>query len=145
MKRQLSKLHIHKENLAIYGDTDDEAVANLAENMGRVGQITPIVITKSGTVISGARRMAAAKALGWKTIEAVVKDIPKNLELFYVIQANKQRQKTSGQLCNEINALWTIYENEGGVFNAPNRHQDPRQGCCRFRRQQQDHPTAPIY
>ena len=119
MKRQLSKLQIHKDNHSIYGDTDAEAVANLAEHMGRVGQITPIVITKSGTVISGARRVSAAKQLGWKSIEAVVKDIPKKSELFYVIQANKQRHKTSAQLCNEIDALWTIYENEGAYSTHP--------------------------
>jgi site-specific DNA-methyltransferase (adenine-specific) len=110
MKRKLSKLQIHKQHQDIYGDTDTDAVANLADHMSRVGQITPIVVTKSGTIIAGARRVEAAKTLGWVTIDAVVKEnIPAELELFYVIQSNKQRTKTSVQLCNEIDALWDHY------------------------------------
>ena len=52
----------------------------------------------------------AARVLGWKHIDAVVKDIPKNQELFYIIQANKQRHKNSVQLCNEIDVLWDYYQ-----------------------------------
>lgn len=110
MKKSLSKLHLHKQNKIIYGDTDDDAVSDLAEHLDRVGQITPIVVTKGNTVISGARRVAAARVLGWKQIDAVIKDIPKAQELFYIVQSNKQRQKNSVQLCNEIDVLWNYYQ-----------------------------------
>jgi site-specific DNA-methyltransferase (adenine-specific) len=43
-------------------------------------------------------------------IDAVVKDVPKDQELFYIIQANKQRHKNSVQVCNEIDALWDYYQ-----------------------------------
>lgn len=110
MEKQLNELHLHKQHRDIYGDdTDTDAIDNLADHLDRVGQISPIVITNSGTIVSGARRVAAARVLGWKSIEAVFKDIPAELELFYIIQSNKQRTKTSVQVCNEIDALWDHY------------------------------------
>lgn len=110
MKKSLKNIHLHKHNQIIYGDTDPDAVLELADHMNRVGQITPIVVNKGSTVISGARRVAAARLLKWKSIEVVVKDIPKDQEIFYIIQANHQRQKTMVQLCNEIDVLWDYYQ-----------------------------------
>ena len=117
MKKLLSKLKIPDHHQRIYNDYSDDDIANLAEHLSQVGQITPIVITKSGSVISGARRVAAAKLLGWKTIEAVVKDIPKDQELQYIISANKQRDKNAVQICEEIDELWKIYS-KGQGFRA---------------------------
>ena len=109
MKKLLSKLKIPEYHAKIYNDYSEDAIANLAEHLDQAGQITPIVITKEGTVISGARRVAAAKLLGWKEIDAVVKDIPKNLELYYIISSNKQRDKNAVQICEEIDELWKFY------------------------------------
>ena len=109
MKKSIKDLKIPEHHQKIYNDYGDDDIANLAEHMEQAGQITPIVITKSGSVISGARRVAAAKLLGWSTIDAVVKDIPKNQELYYIISANKQRDKTAPQLCEEIDELWKYY------------------------------------
>ena len=112
MKKPIKNLKIPAHHQKIYNDYGDEDIANLAEHMDEAGQITPIVITKSNTVISGARRVAAAKLLGWNSIEAVVKDIPKNQELYYIISANKQRSKTAPQLCEEIDELWKYYSSK---------------------------------
>ena len=112
MKKPIKNLKIPAHHQKIYNDYGDEDIANLAEHMDEAGQITPIVITKSNTVISGARRVAAAKLLGWNSIDAVVKDIPKNQELYYIISANKQRSKTAPQLCEEIDELWKYYSSK---------------------------------
>ena len=117
MKKSISNLKIPKHHQRIYNDYGDDDIANLAEHLDHRGQITPIVITKSGSVISGARRVAAAKLLGWKEIEAVVKDIPKNQEIQYIISANKQRDKNAVQICEEIEELWKIYS-KGQGFRA---------------------------
>ena len=109
MRKRITSLRLHKQNKVIYGDTDPADVANLAQHLEQYGQITAIVVTKSGTVISGARRIAAAKLLGWRSIEATVKDVPKAHEISYIIAANKQRSKTYVQICNEIDALYTLY------------------------------------
>ena len=114
MRKRIDSLRLHKQNKVIYGDTDPADVANLAKHLEQYGQITAIVVTKSGTVISGARRIAAAKILGWSSIEATVKDIPKAHEISYIIAANKQRTKTYVQICNEIDALYMLYSKGQG-------------------------------
>lgn len=45
-------------------------IAALADSMHEVGLLNPIVVTDSLSLISGAHRLAAAKSLGWETIEA---------------------------------------------------------------------------
>jgi ParB family chromosome partitioning protein len=55
-------------------------VADLAASMSQVGLLQPIVVRDSGktgsgegwTLVAGARRLAAARALGWKAIRATV-------------------------------------------------------------------------
>jgi ParB family chromosome partitioning protein len=48
----------------------------LAESMKRMGQISPIVINRKNILVAGGRRLEAAKRLGWKTINAVLADVP---------------------------------------------------------------------
>ncbi len=47
----------HRQEL---GDIDD-----LAASLTEVGLLHPVVVTPEGTLIAGARRLAAAKLLGW--------------------------------------------------------------------------------
>ncbi|MDR1902317.1 MAG: ParB/RepB/Spo0J family partition protein [Treponema sp.] len=67
-------------------------IDGLAESMKKFGQISPIVLSKSNVLIAGGRRLEAAKLLGWKTINAVIADIPDSLSsLEYEIEENSQR------------------------------------------------------
>lgn len=69
------------------GDLD-----SLAESLKRYGQISPIFINKKNILISGGRRLEAAKRLGWRTINAIVSessDKLRNLEL--EVEENIQR------------------------------------------------------
>jgi ParB family chromosome partitioning protein len=50
-------------------------ISSLAESMKRLGQISPIVISRKNILVAGGRRLEAAKHLGWRTINAVVADI----------------------------------------------------------------------
>jgi len=64
----------------------------LAESMKRFGQISPIVITNKNVLIAGGRRLEAARSLGWKTINAVVAEIPDKItSLEYELEENIQR------------------------------------------------------
>lgn len=47
-------------------------IKSLAESMTEVGQLQPIVVTPALKLVAGARRLAAARSLGWTEIEAVV-------------------------------------------------------------------------
>ena len=69
------------------GDID-----SLAESMKRLGQISPIVISKKNILIAGGRRLEAARQLGWRTINAIISesaDALKQLEL--EVEENIQR------------------------------------------------------
>ena len=55
----------------------DSKVANLAESMQH-GNLQPIMVRKhrdTYILVFGAHRLAAAKLLGWKTIQAIVTDM----------------------------------------------------------------------
>ncbi len=55
----------HRKDL---GDIDA-----LAESIGKVGVLQPITITPEGLLICGARRLAAVKQLGWRTVPVWVR------------------------------------------------------------------------
>jgi ParB family chromosome partitioning protein len=85
-------------------------ITALAESMKRYGQISPIMVTRKNVLVAGGRRLEAAKALGWKTINAVVVDVSDKLDkLEYEIEENIQRQNFSGeeiaQATKELNKL----------------------------------------
>jgi ParB family chromosome partitioning protein len=85
-------------------------IPGLAESLKRYGQINPIMVTRKNVLVTGGRRLEAAKYLGWKTINVVVVDITGKLaHLEYEIEENIQRQDFSGeeviQATQEINKL----------------------------------------
>jgi ParB family chromosome partitioning protein len=71
-----------------WGDIDA-----LAESLKKFGQINPIMITDKNVLIAGGRRLEAAKSLGWRTINAIVVDVPEELSrLEYEVEENLRRQ-----------------------------------------------------
>ena len=52
----------------------DQAVANMAESLRSLGQLTPIGVNHKGEVLFGVTRYLAAKKLGWKDITVRVFD-----------------------------------------------------------------------
>lgn len=59
-------------------------IEKLAESMKRHGQLHPVTITAKNVLVSGQRRLEAARLLGWQTIDANVirtKDRADRLEL----------------------------------------------------------------
>jgi ParB family transcriptional regulator, chromosome partitioning protein len=68
----------------------------LAESMSTHGLLHPIVIGRRNELIAGGRRLAAAKRLGWKTINAVVVDVQdKAGKLELELEENIQRSALS--------------------------------------------------
>ena len=65
----------------------------LADSMKRYGQICPIVITRKNVLVAGGRRLEAARILGWRTINAVVTEIPHGLSSLEIeVEENIQRR-----------------------------------------------------
>jgi len=82
-------------------------IAALAESMNRFGQITPILITKKNVLVAGGRRLLAAKTLGWRTINAVIAEIPDELsKLEYELEENMQRRNfTAGEEAEAVRKI----------------------------------------
>jgi ParB family transcriptional regulator, chromosome partitioning protein len=47
-------------------------IEGLADSMARFGQLHPLVLTRRYVLVSGRRRLEAAKSLGWSTVEAIM-------------------------------------------------------------------------
>jgi ParB family chromosome partitioning protein len=58
-----------------------EAVASLAESMKTLGLIQPIVINQHNRLIAGGHRLAAARFLGWESIDVVYRETMSEGEL----------------------------------------------------------------
>lgn len=108
MQKPIYELKENPLSIAIYGEAED--VSDLAENMKQVGQITPITIKPDGIIISGHRRYRAARQAGIILVNVEVKTPrDKDEEEFWIISANKQREKTADQLYREGKRLEAIF------------------------------------
>jgi ParB family chromosome partitioning protein len=85
-------------------------VAALAESMKRYGQISPIVISKANVLIAGGRRLEAARSLGWRTINAVIADLPGRLaKLEWEVEENLQRRDFNpGELAEASRKIYRL-------------------------------------
>ncbi len=63
----ISKIQVADRHRGDLGDLD-----GLAESLGELGQLQPIVVTSDLRLIAGGRRLAAAQSLGWVEIEAKI-------------------------------------------------------------------------
>jgi ParB family chromosome partitioning protein len=71
-------------------------ISALAASMKRFGLISPIVLTGDNVLVAGGRRLEAARALGWRTINAVIVTIPDDVDILeYEVEENIQRQNFS--------------------------------------------------
>jgi len=70
----------------------------LVDSMRRYGLLNPVVVNSRNVLIAGARRLEAAKRLGWHTISATVIDgTDKVIELEIEIEENTQRANLTEQ------------------------------------------------
>lgn len=68
VNKRVDGLQVHPRNLELYGPHDTD----LADTMEELGLLNPIKVDQHDRILSGGRRWAAAKKLGWKTIPAIV-------------------------------------------------------------------------
>ena len=100
-------LRPHELNVKIYGACLDAEFVKRVEASGFI--YTPILITSTNVIISGHRRVAAAKELNIKKIPAVVFYSDDELLIEEsLIETNNQRVKTPEQIGREFNVLKEI-------------------------------------
>nr|WP_245354806.1 ParB N-terminal domain-containing protein [Brachybacterium sacelli] len=68
MERNIASIQVGRRHRTELGDIDE-----LAASIDRDGLLQPITTTPDGVLVCGARRLAAIKALGWKTVNVWVR------------------------------------------------------------------------
>lgn len=106
-----NNLEPHDKNTEIYGDTQDadDLEDNFVESISEKGVLEPIVVTKDKDIISGHRRWLAAKDVGLDTVPVRISEFDSELEeREALIEFNRQRDKTPGQIVNEFEEMLEI-------------------------------------
>ncbi|SFB68033.1 chromosome partitioning protein, ParB family [Brevinema andersonii] len=76
------------------------------------GQLHPIVITTKNVLISGERRLTAAKELGWQEIDVLVKDIDPETALAIELEENiTRRDFNAEELSNGLKKQKKMHNN----------------------------------
>jgi hypothetical protein len=97
---KVSALSVNPTNDEIYDKTD---LSSLIKSIKENGLLEPLVVTKGGQLISGHRRLAAIKELGWEDVEVRVVE-PEN-EVIALIEHNRYRTKTERDILRESRFL----------------------------------------
>ena len=135
-----SNLKPHSKNTEIYGDTDDigDLDATFKESIAEKGVLEPLVITNGKEIISGHRRWLAARDAGLGSVPVRYSEFDDELaEREALIEFNRQREKTPGQIVNEFEEMLEIEQEKAkerekeagrvGGKGSENFH-DPSQG-----------------
>jgi len=111
---KVSELSQHPKNDEIYGDTDDLA-ETFVESIREKGVLEPLVITENKQVISGHRRLEAAREVGLETVPVRKSTFESDLaEREALIEFNRQREKSRAQKVNEIDEMKSVIEIKNG-------------------------------
>jgi len=108
---QPDELEPHPKNREIYGDTTDadELPDTFVESIEEKGVLEPLVITDGKQIISGHRRWVAAKAAGLNSVPVRYAEFDNDLaEREALIEFNRQREKTPGQIVNEFEEMLAV-------------------------------------
>lgn len=104
----VANLDPHPKNSEIYGDTGDLEDA-FVESISEKGVLEPLVITADKQVISGHRRLRAARKAGIESVPVRISEFDTDLaEREALIEFNRQREKTPGQIVNEFEEMLAI-------------------------------------
>ena len=96
----LTKLVAHPANIRIYSPQD---LGDLEQSLEAHGLLEPLAITKNHILISGHRRLAAMRNLGW--IECEVRFVEPENPIIALIEHNRHRIKTASDILNEARYL----------------------------------------
>jgi hypothetical protein len=122
----IESLTPHALPLRLYQDAA-ESVDALAHSLASHGQLMPLIVepVEAGfAVLSGTRRLAAARRLGWSTLDACVRSPVDDAQReLIVIESNHSRHKTFSQRMREADALESLYADEARRRSLDNLNQ----------------------
>jgi ParB family transcriptional regulator, chromosome partitioning protein len=108
----VSKLSHHPLNQMICDISD---IDDLGQSIQEVGLLHSLVVDGNNQIISGNRRFADIKELGWKKVTCENIKIDDGDVTEYIIHYNRQRVKTLRELLNEYRALEKIHRKCQGI------------------------------
>jgi len=127
----VSELQPHPKNRELYGDTDDLG-ESFIESIREKGVLEPLVITSDKQVVSGHRRLKAATEVGIESVPVRISEFDTDLaEREALIEFNRQREKTPGQIVNEFEEMLAIEKErakERKESNLKEGDEQPRRG-----------------
>jgi ParB-like chromosome segregation protein Spo0J len=106
-----AELNPHPKNEDIYGDTEDSSDLNdtFKRSVAEKGVLEPLVITEGKQIISGHRRWLAAQDADLGSVPVRFTEFDSELaEREALIEFNRQREKTPGQIVNEFEEMLEI-------------------------------------
>lgn len=118
MKISIEKLKVSVVYLSIYILS---GIEELMDSMSTNGMVEKIITTPTYEVISGHRRLEAAKRLGWKEVDVEIRDVKDEDLPHLLVTHNQHRIKSSSELLNEINILKKSYGQKKGQRNDLNQ------------------------
>lgn len=107
-RRPPESLSPHPRNEEIYGDRelDSEDDTPFLESIRENGVLTPVVVDQNDQIISGHRRVEAAKQVGLETVPVSTREFESDLQrLELLVHSNRQRSKTVSQKLREAETL----------------------------------------
>ncbi len=105
----IESLHPSPFSHHLYGPAENE-LDGLQESIERQGILVPLVIAPRPSggweVLSGHRRLACAKRLGWPQVRCEISDLtPGNQRALAILEFNRHREKSFSQRMREAEAL----------------------------------------
>lgn len=107
-RRHPESLEPHPKNEEIYGDRElgSDEDSPFLESIRENGVLTPIIVDQNDQIISGHRRVEAAKQVGLEIVPVDVREFESDLiRLKLLIHSNRQRSKTVSQKLREAEEL----------------------------------------
>lgn len=122
---RLDELVISPELVGLYGPCT--AIDELEQSLMRDGQLTPILVEPLGNafqVIAGARRLAAARRLGWAEMAAVVRQpADDDQRRWWILASNQQRAKRFSDRMREADLMERLLQAEARKRSLANLEQ----------------------
>lgn len=109
MRLKISEIRIGNRIRKDPGD-----LSELKDSMRRLGLLQPILVDTNNTLVAGFRRMEAAKALGWESIDSRLVDIQnKKDRLIIEADENITRRDFTPEELRKADELMDRYSREG--------------------------------
>jgi site-specific DNA-methyltransferase (adenine-specific) len=119
------KLRPHPRNEKVYGE-DEELEDSFVQSVDQKGVLEPLVVNRNHKIISGHRRWTAARRTGTEEVPVRVVEFDDDLqEREALIEFNRQRDKTPGQIINEFDEMLQVEQERAKNRNSKTAGEDP--------------------